>query len=639
MSTSSSSPAMVAATEQTCGDPVFVSSFHSTTCVLQASESCDNSASTETTTFASLIQQWNQPRGRTDKVQSQAAIHGMNWTNTVVPNASRASTTTSTSSNVFWKRVGHRKWLSQYDQIWNALKEQHQDNGINSPSSISSQERDNLQGITMNRRKSLLSSKEMDSSVTSLSSSPSSSLCSSPLQSSMTPTMETSPVCINDDGSNSRIKDDKEALISSLPLTESDKEQQQYCDVASRKANEPRGPLTRTTGELDPQHPSGVRDCVSPCTPGPRITTIARNEAFFGKPQGQVPQQEQRRRRRRPFLSLSPPFSKARSQPKQPQPLVIHGMVVSPPHPSRHQHMMHRPGPCQGAFQESQSQQKQPNSRIQPASLSCSTTNCLSNDENTTNSNKENCRADTCLPRSMVVSNEQQPQNSSGRLLPEPLISKKHHHPSRTMSHKTAHSLIPQPKTQSQSRRTASRNQSGPILFCRNKQGKTIVKEQKPTTSTKASTAMTLEAIPNGTPGQRDTRSSVSSSFSSSRSNATDKQSARQARRQTTVPHGPRLQTQQRVVDRTRRLRYTRRSLSPPKPIRPSTKPLTVPQGPNLILQAKYGDKQHPLAVCSRSKMTRRSSAATSTTLAAATAGRQATQQSQPLPRQASTQL
>ena len=589
MSTSSSSPAMVAATEQTCGHPVFASSFHSTTCVSQASDSCDNSASTETTTFASLIQQWNQPRGRTDKVHSQAAKHGMNWTNTVVPNASRASTITNTSSNVFWKRVGHRKWLSQHDQIWNTLKEQHQDNGINSPSSISSQERDNLQGITMARQKSLLCSKETDSSVTSLSSSPSSSLCSSPLQSSMTQTMETSPACINDDSSNSRIEEEKGALISSLSLTESDKEQHQDV-VASRKANEPRGPLTRTTG--DPQHPSGVRECVTPCAPGPRITTNARNEASFGKPQRQVPQQEQRRRRRRPFLSLSPPFSKARSRPKQPQPLVIHGMVVSPPHPSRHQHMMHRPGPCQGAFQESQPQQKQPNSRIQPASLSCSTTKCLSNDENTTNSNKENFCADTCLPRSMVVSNEQQQQNSSGRLLPEPLISEKHHHPSRTgMSHKTAHSLIPQPKTQSQSRRTAARNQSGPVLFCRNKQGKTIVKEQKPTTSAKASTAMTLEAIPNGTPGHRDTRSSVSSSFSSSRSNATDKQSARQARRQTTVPHGPRLQTQQRVVDRTRRLRYTRRSLSPPKPIRPSTKPLTVPQGPNLILQAKYGDK------------------------------------------------
>ena len=71
--------------------------------------------------------------------------------------------------------------------------------------------------------------------------------------------------------------------------------------------------------------------------------------------------------------------------------------------------------------------------------------------------------------------------------------------------------------------------------------------------------------------------------------------------KQTTVPRGPTLHTERRVVERTQSLTYTRRSLSPPKPIQRSTKPLTVPQGPKFLLDAKYGDKVASISGRSRS--------------------------------------
>ncbi|KAL7556867.1 hypothetical protein ACA910_011836 [Epithemia clementina (nom. ined.)] len=67
--------------------------------------------------------------------------------------------------------------------------------------------------------------------------------------------------------------------------------------------------------------------------------------------------------------------------------------------------------------------------------------------------------------------------------------------------------------------------------------------------------------------------------------------STRGPRKQPTVPQGPTLHTERRLVERTQSLEYTRRSLSPPKPIHKSTKPLTVPHAPHLLLNAKYGDK------------------------------------------------
>ena len=70
-----------------------------------------------------------------------------------------------------------------------------------------------------------------------------------------------------------------------------------------------------------------------------------------------------------------------------------------------------------------------------------------------------------------------------------------------------------------------------------------------------------------------------------------------------TVPQGPILFTERRVVDRNRHLQYTRRSLSPPKPIRRSTKPLTVPKGPNLRLTAKYGDKTTTTTIPAATRM------------------------------------